>query len=443
MQQMQSMLPNSHRDFFASLALPSPVSIRSNPFKPIPLDAGFDQVPWCPSASYLPERPVFTLDPLFHAGCYYVQEPSSMLVDLALKEIGIDTRPITALDLCAAPGGKSTLLASALHPDSLILCNEVNRRRSNILRHNLEKWGQTNMFTSQQDPSSFTSLSRFFDLILVDAPCSGEGLFRKNSEAARHWSEAAVNFCSSRQRRILENVIPSLRPGGTLIYSTCTYNDQENIAMADYLSTIGLESVELRSAESYGFVKKERKTAVGYQAFPHLVKGEGLFLAAFSNTRDERLPAAPRYKNMPAKGPIPQEIIQYLGPQVTKDLLINHKKEIYYVSEAHRESLFQVRSFFNVAPITLGEMKRAFRPSHGLALSTLIDYPDVMPLKLDQARQFLSKKPIDNLSMTKGWHLPTYHGYGLGWIKSLGYRYNNYLPSELRILRDIDLLKGN
>src|SRR5690606_4280290 len=204
-------------------------SIRLNPFKPTELDFYLsEQVQWCDRGYYLANRPQFTLDPLFHAGAYYVQEASSMFIAHIIQTLGLDKEALFAADVCAAPGGKSTLLNSYLHPNSLLLSNEIIKSRSIILQENLTRWGASNVVVSNNDPSAFRRLPGFFDLLLVDAPCSGSGMFRKDEDAIDEWSEANVKLCSERQQRILSEVLTALKTNGYLIYSTCSYSQEEN-----------------------------------------------------------------------------------------------------------------------------------------------------------------------------------------------------------------------
>ncbi|MDE5701230.1 MAG: RsmB/NOP family class I SAM-dependent RNA methyltransferase, partial [Bacteroides sp.] len=219
-----------------ALSAEQPVSIRLNeakyPVASSPLSGdGSCRVPWTSAGFYLSRRPTFTFDPLFHAGCYYVQEASSMFVEQALRQY-MSTAPVVALDLCAAPGGKSTHVRSLLPEGSLLVANEVIRNRSQILAENLTKWGHPDVVVTNNDPADFAPLTSFFDVILTDVPCSGEGMFRKDPVAVNEWSPENVDVCWQRQRRILSDIWPCLKPGGLLVYSTCTYNtkeDEENI----------------------------------------------------------------------------------------------------------------------------------------------------------------------------------------------------------------------
>ena len=279
--QMRHQLGPDYDAFVDALTQETPVSIRVNPRKNALDTTGLEPVPWCVEGFYLPERPNFTLDPLFQGGAYYVQEASSMLLAEVLRQTVRLGQPIRALDLCGAPGGKSTLLASMLHSDSLLLTNEVIRSRVSVLRENVDKWGYPNVAVSNHDPEDFGKLTGFFDLILVDAPCSGEGLFRKDPAAVNQWSEEAVQICSARQQRILTAAAPLLDQGGMLIYSTCTYNDIENQDNVRFLMANGFVNIPLDLPADWHIAEKWVDNAVGYQCYPHNVQGEGFFISVF------------------------------------------------------------------------------------------------------------------------------------------------------------------
>jgi 16S rRNA C967 or C1407 C5-methylase (RsmB/RsmF family) len=214
-------------DLLKALEEPSPVSIRINPSKWNKMPANSESVSWCSSGFYLEGRPSYTLDPLFHSGCYYPQEASGMFIEQIFKQVIEHKEYLRVLDLCGAPGGKSTHLSSLIGSRGLLVANEVIRSRAYVLAENLAKWGKTNAIVTQNDPSAFSQLKDFFDIILVDAPCSGEGMFR-DAVAVNEWSEENTAHCSARQKRILSDVWPSLKGNGILIYSTCTFNPGEN-----------------------------------------------------------------------------------------------------------------------------------------------------------------------------------------------------------------------
>ncbi|MFN2458516.1 MAG: hypothetical protein ABR502_09970, partial [Chitinophagaceae bacterium] len=244
-------------------------------------------VPWCEYGFYLNKRPSFTFDPFFHAGCYYVQEASGMFLEQALKQTIDLSQPIKILDLCAAPGGKSTHIQSLITPNSFLVSNETIKSRSNILTSNLLKWGATNVVVTNNDPAAFKKLSGYFDAIVVDAPCSGSGLFRKDTEAIKEWSLNNVALCCQRQQRILANVLPALKTGGVLIYSTCSYSKEEDEDIADWLvHDLKMENAKLKIDECWGIVKTDSSNlkATGYRSFPDKVDGEGFYIACFRKT---------------------------------------------------------------------------------------------------------------------------------------------------------------
>ncbi len=270
------------------------VSVRFNPDKTFSVQClkfkVQSSVPWCPYGRYLHERPSFTLDPLLHGGAYYVQEASSMFLWYVLEQtIGKNTSGLRVLDLCGAPGGKSTLLASYFK-DALIVSNEVIRSRAAILVENITKWGSDHIVVTNNDPKDFVSLQGYFDVIVVDAPCSGSGLFRKNPDAISEWSEENVLLCSQRQQRILADVYPALKKDGVLIYSTCSYSAEEDEDIVDWMmSEFAVDSLQFAVPGDWGVVEVETKKrkAYCYRFFPDKVKGEGFFIAAFKKNEGD------------------------------------------------------------------------------------------------------------------------------------------------------------
>ena len=242
----------------------SPTSIRLNPFKKASVQTD-QQVPWCAEGYYLDKRPSFTFDPLFHAGCYYVQEASSMFIGHLLKQIRPDNNePIKILDLCAAPGGKSTLINSALNSNDLLVSNEIIKTRVPVLCDNLNRWGTANIIVTNNDPRDFSRVTGFFDIILVDAPCSGSGMFRKDPAAMSEWSEMNVTLCHQRQERILADVYPALKKDGYLIYSTCSYSHQENEDILDWLcKEYAMETQRMPIEANWGIVETQSDQQIG------------------------------------------------------------------------------------------------------------------------------------------------------------------------------------
>ena len=273
---MHEHLGNAQAEaLFEGLRQPPTVSVRFNPLKTAHLtlnrEALGDVVPWCPDAYYLSEHLAFTFDPLFHAGAYYVQDASSMyLAEILRKHLSPLashlSSPLTALDLCAAPGGKSTLLATCLPEGSFLISNEPIRKRAQVLAENMQKWGYPNTVVTQNYPEEFGHLQQVFDFILADVPCSGEGMFRKDSVAISEWSLDNVRQCADRQHSILRSILPTLKSGGLLVYSTCTFNRFEDEEQVRWLvSEYGLQLLEER------------------HFFPGRDRGEGLYMAVLRN----------------------------------------------------------------------------------------------------------------------------------------------------------------
>lgn len=441
-QELKAQLGSEYADFEEALQQPPPVSIRYNAAK-VPDFPTEDAVQWCAEARYLVSRPVFTLDPLFHAGGYYVQEASSMLIGEALTQSVDLSQPLRVLDLCAAPGGKTTLLASKLSPDSLLLANEVIRSRVMILKENVQKWGLPNVYVSNHDPEDLGKLAGFFDVILVDAPCSGEGLFRKDPAAVDEWSPENVLTCAGRQKRILGAAMPLLSADGVLIYCTCTYNDAENQDSGAFiLAGNAFEEVKLQLPAKWGTVAK----SIGYQCYPHKVRGEGFFLSVFRKTASADL----FYYNM-EKGGRPRSFKPLHKKQLTEisrwlkepDEFSFYEKpngDVIALLESQKEDLIVLDNllFAKGLGLEMGSFKGTdFIPSHALALSTAVS--DELPrleLSEGEALQFLKKENL-LFDAPKGWLLVTYQGLGLGWVKGLGNRINNYLPKDWRIRMEI------
>lgn len=399
-------------------------------------------VPWCPYGYYLAERPSFTLDPLFHAGTYYVQEASSMFLWEVLKQVAGPSQQQRVLDLCAAPGGKSTLLSSYFS-NGLVVANEVIRNRSNILVENITKWGTDNVIVTNNDPVHFQSLPGFFDVIVADAPCSGSGLFRKDPDAINEWSEDNVALCSQRQQRILADIYPALKEEGILIYSTCSYSMQEDEEILDWLMEhFALESCEVQLQDEWGIVpvESEQYKARGYRFYPDKVKGEGFFIAAFRK-KDSSSGTVFVKKNTLIPVSKQEAAVAADWLQQTEPLfLFKQKDTIVALPEWQREEVLLFQQSLNIrkAGVAAGILKgKDLVPEHALALSLQVrDTLPALEMQTEQALQYLRKKDVDAGEAPKGWTLARYHGINLGWMKVLPGRVNNYYPVEWRILKD-------
>jgi NOL1/NOP2/sun family putative RNA methylase len=400
-------------------------------------------VPWCSTGLYLSKRPSFTSDPLFHAGAYYVQEASSMFLAEVLTQTIDVTQPIKVLDLCAAPGGKSTLIQSIISNQSLLVSNEVIKTRVTVLSENISKWGCANVIVTNNDPKDFQRLQNFFDVVVVDAPCSGSGLFRKDLAAVTEWSEQNVLLCSQRQQRILSDIMPSLKDGGILIYSTCSYSKEEDEEISDWLmEELKMESVELKVDAGWGIVgtKSTNHNAYGYRFYPDKLKGEGFFIAAFKKAATgnvERQAGKHRSKleKLTAKE---IEVIKPYLKDATNFFFIKQNEEAIAVPSYFENDLVAIQSalYIKKAGVRLGTIIRnELVPDHEFAMSTIInDGVPMVAVDESTALQYLRRQEIKIDSDIKGWTLIIFQQLPLGWIKILPGRVNNYYPKEWRIL---------
>lgn len=413
-------------------------SLRLNPFKPADLDCSLEKpVLWCDNAFYLSERPSFTYDPFFHAGCYYVQEAGSMFIEYLLKSSLDLVKPLKILDLCAAPGGKSTLINSLISSESLLISNEVIKSRAGILVDNLGKWGTNNSIVTNNEARHFGDLPDFFDSIVVDAPCSGSGLFRKQPEAIEEWSPEAVMTCSFRQKDILTDVLPALKPGGILIYSTCSYSEEENEAIVKWLvEAKDLEIVKIPVDETWNIVSGD----FGYRFYPHLTKSEGFFCSVLRKKGDSNTASYKVHKKNEVSEILKHEkqaIIDFTG--FSEGLFIKNGDNFHLVNPAVKEFINQTKKKFYLkkAGVCLGEIKgRDFVPNHELAwFPSIRTHVRKLDLSLENAIKFLKKENFSVDENNQGLVLCTYKEQGLGWAKILPNRINNYLPTALRILK--------
>ncbi len=436
----KALINNEFDLFEKALEKESPVSIRINTSKGINTPTR-ETVAWCETGYYLQERLPFTFDPLFHAGGYYVQEASSMFLEQAVKNY--ITEPVKCLDLCAAPGGKSTHLASILPKGSLLVSNEVIRSRSHILAENMAKWGNPNTIVTNNDPEEIGKLRHFFDIIVTDVPCSGEGMFRKDPGSIAEWSVANVNLCASRQRRIIHDIWNALKPGGILIYSTCTYNTEENEDNIHYIiEELGAEALSIPVNKEWNITGALKHSYPVYRFFPHKTKGEGFFLATLRKAEGEIEKVRIKDKGKKDKGKatsvIPSSIHKWLNDPESFEFEMRGDT-IQATPIQHKESYKILTEKLHIVAggISLGEIKgKDIIPNHSLAISTSLNsgvFPSV-EVSWEEAIRFLKKEalilPPEN---EKGYHLITYKGFPLGFVKNLGNRANNLYPQEWRI----------
>ena len=445
----------------------SPVSIRVNPWKWHDefLTTSAESVPWLEGAFYLDERPAFTFDPLFHAGCYYVQEASSMFVQRVLKQYV--PCACKMLDLCAAPGGKSTLARAALPEGSMLVSNEIIRNRAQVLAENMIKWGHPDVVVTQNAPGDFAPFSNFFDVILADVPCSGEGMFRKDAESVEEWSMANVDICWQRQRSIVSDVWDCLKPGGLFIYSTCTYNvweDEENIHWM--IQNLGVEPLQVPIDQDWG-IQGDLTGKVGsfpvYRFLPSHVKGEGFFLAvmrkpigdaseneqafrmgamveSLENT-SKRLKKKKESKDKEVKGTIPSF-------DLCRQWLVDADDFAWSTTSGDTVSAIPLKWSSDVellkrylmvlhAGVSVASLKgKDWVPHHSLAMSLKLQQAAFSHVEVDYetAIAYLRHEAVVlNDSVSRGYVLLLYRGMPLGFVKNIGNRANNLYPVEWRI----------
>ncbi len=395
-------------------------------------------IPWCADAIGLTPRPSFTFDPAFHAGAYYVQEAASMFLGYALTMVCSEMAGLRAIDVCAAPGGKSTQLATLPFIESLC-SNEIIRTRIPVLYENTVKWGMPHVFISQDDPARIGRLGETFDLMLVDAPCSGSGLFRRDPDAIREWSPRHVDLCSQRQRRILADALPALAEGGILAYATCSYAREENEDILDWLvREMEMESIPIETPDAWGIhaTVSPRTGAVGYRFYPGERPGEGFFLACLrKRSGSGRTTQEPSRK--PAWSPQPMPGVGAWLSNSERFLYREHSEgwmAIPATLAGHQEILASGLSL-RKSGLLLGKiMKGSLNPEHELAMSTALGSEmSVVELSLEEALQFLRRDNILPAGAANGWNLMRYDGLPLGWIKAMGHRANNYYPMDWRI----------
>ena len=428
------------------LAAQPTVSIRLNSLKCDPVRTavcgGCRVVPWCREGRYLDIRPNFTFDPLLHAGVYYVQEASSMFVSHVVRSV-VD-RPVTMLDLCAAPGGKSIAVREALPPGSLLISNEPIRTRANILAENLQKQGHRDVVVTNNYPRDFRRSGLTFDLILTDVPCSGEGMFRKDEGAVADWSMKKVESCSQLQRDIVSDIWPCLRPGGYLIYSTCTFNSLEDEQNVEWIArTLGATSVVVPTEESWNITPALGCDIPAYRFLPGKTEGEGLFMAVLrkNETAEDTAVSKPenrkRKERKQAKEDIPaidiplNDAASYVLRR-QGDVIRAIRREWAAPYDAAAKSL----NVLHAGVELYREKGRNMLPCQSLALSTEIDLSRFVCRETDYATAiaYLRNEAVRLSEDTpRGIVLLTWMGHPLGFVKNLGNRANNLYPSEWKI----------
>ena len=434
-QQLQGLVPDEWEALVNAITTTEPsVAVRTNDARGVNVPNEARRVPWCSQGYYLNDRPAFTFDPDWHAGRYYVQDASSMFISHVIRHLIHE--PVRYLDLCAAPGGKTTAALQALPTGSLVVANEIVPPRARVLADNIIRWGNPRCVVTSNAPAQVGKLTHFFDVIAADVPCSGEGMMRKDDEAVTQWSPQLVEQCAERQRGILTDVWNALRPGGLLIYSTCTYNRQENEEIADFIVTeLGATSLEVPIKPSWNIHPAIGSDCHCYRFMPHRVDGEGLFMAAFRKD-----------------GNAPRQDIRIKGKNTKKcdeigknwldspdDFAIEQQGDPYVATPVEwRNEISALRASLNVlhAGVELATvMGRKTMPHHALAMSSArageafpickVDYPTAL--------HYLRGESIA-VDGPRGYVLIAHEGAVLGFANNLGNRANNLYPKPQRIL---------
>ena len=432
-----------------ALATEPTTSVRLNPLKMTSPKWKAQQVGWSKWGYLLDVRPSFTLDPYFHAGAYYVQEASSQFAGyIMLQALGgeQECEGKSILDMCAAPGGKSTHYATLVGESGLVVANEINRSRAAVLADNARKWGIGNMVVTCNDSSRFRELEGWFDAVAVDAPCSGEGMFRKLDEAQEQWSEANVAMCAERQWEIFQNAFEALKPGGVMLYSTCTFNrteDEDILERAMELYGEEFEQVdEISVGEDWGVVVGQVGAFRTYRFFPHKLSGEGMFMAVARKAGNgaKRRQIKSRRQIITA---VDKRSAEELGrwvrePERVKffaagEMLYGCRKEHYGDIETLSGVLSVIYSGVAMGQIFKGKLK----PDAALALYVGLNREAVANCDVDEenALRFLRKQDIAAELCAEGVNLIKYQGQTLGFVKRIGARVNNMYPNALRILK--------
>ena len=402
--EMAKKLPGIDNERFIEAMQGNPtVCVRINKRKRVPVFANAEKVKWNPNAFYLDFRPDFIFDPLFHAGAYYVQEASSTVYETLIEKIVKQTggKALNVLDMCAAPGGKTTAMINALPDGSFVWANEVVEKRASVLKENLAKWGYPNVRITSHDTSYFADGNHTFDVVAVDAPCSGEGMMRKEEKAIEQWSPGLIEQCAALQRKILKNAVEALAPGGYLIYSTCTFNPLENEDNAQFVvNELGLQPVDPEFPKDWGIIKSMYGDYPFYRFMPHETKGEGLFLAVFKK-EGELHPGITRME-------------EGKTGEVKGKKGRNKDKEKVKVGDKEGKEDVPIEKILSF------DFNKTEYPGVDLSLEEAISYLRGEPLVLSE-------------DVAKGIVIARYGGLALGAMKNIGPRANNLYPKPWRI----------
>lgn len=424
-----------------ALSADAEVSVRVNVGKNVAVRPGAERVPWCGSGFYLPGRVSFTFDPAMHQGLYYVQDASSMAIQSIVGQLVSGMGAVRYLDSCAAPGGKTTAAMDALPPGSLVVANEYDFKRAGVLAENVEKWGCGNVLVSRGDTVRFRKFPDFFDIIAADVPCSGEGMMRKDAEAVAQWSLSLVADCVVRQRKIVGNLWDALRPGGYMIYSTCTFNIHENEEVVDWITGhLGGETVKLDIGGFEGVADGVGTRHHCYRFIPGVIRGEGLFVSVIrKNDAEECRPVKKTKGQMPDRRVDAYRSV--LSSWLDGDFCFqSYGDDVYAIAEDVCGDMAVLDKGLDVMHrgIHVATIKgRDLVPAQGLAMSQALRRGCFTEVEMDYSRSvaYLRRETLTlPEGVSRGYVLITYKGRPLGFVKNLGTRANNMYPQPWRIL---------
>lgn len=435
----QKVLPiELSNDLLASLQENANVSIRINPTKGISADdfrLGIlkQAIPHCEDGFLLESRPLFTADPAFHAGAYYVQEANSMIVGELIKRLLKHFEPgAVVLDLCASPGGKSTHVATHLRPGDLLVANEVISGRTGTLIENLCKWGQGNHVVTSADAKLLGELKGLFQIIIADMPCSGEGMFRKTPEAVEEWSVENVSLCASRQQRIAHDVWPSLAEGGVMVYSTCTYNRQENEDNVNHIvQELGAEIMEFDFPENLGIVEIEPGK---YRMMPNRTLGEGFFFALLKKTTREKL-RLPKVAKMKSTKGLPTFLNHGFMGYDLQDGLMVVRSGIWHDRYPNLPALLPGIKQTGVNAGQNHKNQWKVHPEYDLLSQKTIDYQEV-EIDIHQSLEYYKRAFLPKIIGSRGVVGLRWNGLSLGTANAVNNGLNNLWPMHWRIIQN-------
>ncbi len=436
LENMTTLLGNEALMYFEALHSSPSTSIRLNPLKSENELSLSHPVAWCENAFYLSSRPIFTTDPFFHAGHYYVQEASSMIIDVLIRSLNL-SRQLDVLDMCAAPGGKSTLLSSYLGTTGFLHCHEFDYARALSLKHNILKWGNPNVAVTTGPLVNLTNTGLTYDVVLVDAPCSGEGMFRKEPKAVEQWSYEKIKRCQQLQKSILQIATHLVKPQGYLIYSTCTFNVEENeMIIKPYIEDLTFNSIPCSSLPPG---PESPLNMFTYRMMPHRLNGEGLTVSVLKKNSLSQT----EFKSSSSYNAVPN-----IHQSIIHSQWIREPEAFFPVRLMNQIVALPINHFWKYDQlfkkmkvifqgIALGEIKgKDFIPDHALSQSVFVSdtLPNIAFSKQEALSYLKCLTPACELQSNALWQIAKYKSANLGWIKHSDSRFKNHYPKQYRIL---------